>query len=74
MKQDNSATLARSGLHALIWQEDDLFVAKCVEVEIASQGKTEQQSLANLDEAIDLFFEDENIKVPQLTNLRIVSF
>jgi predicted RNase H-like HicB family nuclease len=65
--------LSKSGLHAIVWQEDDLFVAKCVEVELASQGKSEKEAINNLEEAMSLFFEDEKIKVPQLSNLRLIS-
>jgi predicted RNase H-like HicB family nuclease len=65
--------LSKSGLHAIVWQEDDLFVAKCVEVELASQGKSEKEAINNLEEAMSLFFEDEKIKVPQLLNLRLIS-
>lgn len=44
---------------ALVWKEDDLFVAKAVEVEIASQGVTKLEALKNLKEALELYFEDE---------------
>ena len=37
---------------AIVWQEDDWYVTKCHEVEVASQGKTKQ-------EALELYFEDE---------------
>lgn len=65
--------LSKSGLHAVLWQEADLFIAKCLEVEIASQGKSEKEAITNLEEAISLFFEDEQIEVPRLSNLRLVS-
>jgi len=34
-------------------------VARCVEVEVASQGRTVEKALANLREALELYFEDE---------------
>jgi len=37
---------------ALVWKEDSLYVAKSLEVEIASQGKTKIEALANLKEAL----------------------
>ena len=43
---------------ASVWQEGDLFVAQCREIEIASQGATEEEALANLQEAIELQFEE----------------
>ena len=30
---------------ASIWQEDEWFVAQCIEVDVASQGKTEDEAL-----------------------------
>ncbi|MCX5772682.1 MAG: type II toxin-antitoxin system HicB family antitoxin [Candidatus Hydrogenedentes bacterium] len=42
---------------ASIWKEDDGYVAQCIEIDIASQGDTEAEALANLREAVDLFFE-----------------
>lgn len=49
-------------LHAIIWKEDTLFVAKFLELELASQGKTKKEALTNLKEALDLYLEDEPLK------------
>jgi len=38
------------------WQEDEWFVAQCVEVDVASQGKTEDEALENLRDALELHF------------------
>jgi len=40
-----------------VWQEEDLFVAQCLEVDVASQGSTEEEAVANLREALELHFE-----------------
>ncbi|KKS97497.1 MAG: hypothetical protein UV73_C0008G0017 [Candidatus Gottesmanbacteria bacterium GW2011_GWA2_43_14] len=64
----------KSGLNILLWQEGKWFVAKCVEVEIASQGKTKKEALKNIEEALELYFEDEKISPPDpLTNLELHS-
>lgn len=42
---------------AATWQEGDWFVAQCIEVDVASQGETEEEALANLREALELYFE-----------------
>lgn len=47
--------------HALVWKENHLYVAKALELEIASQGQTRPEALKNLKEAIELYFEDENL-------------
>lgn len=46
-------------MSALVWKEGDLFVAKAIEVEVASQGETKKQALSNLKEALELYFENE---------------
>jgi predicted RNase H-like HicB family nuclease len=43
---------------ACISQEGRWFVAQCLEVDVASQGKSEDEAIDNLREAIELFFED----------------
>lgn len=42
---------------ATVWQEGDWHVAQCIEVDVISQGETEQEALRNLAEAIQLYFE-----------------
>lgn len=42
---------------AAVWREGHGFVAQCLEVDIASQGESEQEALANLKEALELHFE-----------------
>lgn len=42
---------------ASIWQEGNWFIAQCLEVDIASQGESEAEALANLTEALELYFE-----------------
>jgi predicted RNase H-like HicB family nuclease len=42
---------------ASVWHEDDWYVAQCLEVDVASQGETEEEALANLREALQLYFE-----------------
>lgn len=42
---------------AVVWQEGELFVAQCREFEIASQGRTKDEALDNLSEAIEVHFE-----------------
>jgi len=48
MKREFKASVSREG---------DRFVAQCLEVDVASQGPTEAQALANLEEALALHFE-----------------
>jgi predicted RNase H-like HicB family nuclease len=42
---------------AAVWHEGEWCVAQCLEVDVASQGESEEQALANLREALELHFE-----------------
>jgi predicted RNase H-like HicB family nuclease len=42
---------------ARVWREGRWFVSQCLEVDVASQGATEQEALENLREALELHFE-----------------
>jgi predicted RNase H-like HicB family nuclease len=43
---------------AVIQREEDMYVALCPELDIASQGTTIQEARSNLGEAIELFLEE----------------
>ena len=51
-------------LNTIVWKEDKIFVAKFLEVELASQGKTKEEAIKNLKEALTLYLEDEPKNVP----------
>ena len=59
-------------ISALVWKEGSLYVARSLEVEIASQGKTRKEALANLKEALELYFEKE-LPVPRLLSYKDLS-
>lgn len=64
-------------IHSVIWKEDKWYVAKALEVEVASQGETEKEALDNLKEALELYFEDQTkvelapVTRPKLQDLSI---
>ena len=43
---------------AVIHKEDKLFVAECPEIGTASQGKTIEEAIANLQEATEVYLEE----------------
>jgi predicted RNase H-like HicB family nuclease len=47
----------RSQLSASVWREGEWHVSQCLEVDVASQGETEEEGLTNLKEALELYFE-----------------
>ena len=40
-----------------VWREGDWYVSQCLQVDVASQGATEEEALQNLREALELYFE-----------------
>ena len=56
------------------WQEDDWWIAQCLEVDIASQGETEQEALDNLKEAIELHFEPPTATILPKTHTLEIEF
>lgn len=45
-------------LKNVVWKEGKFFVAQCLNVDVSSFGKTRKEALANLNEALELYFED----------------
>ena len=43
---------------AIIWQEYDVYVSKCPELEVPSSGDTPEEALLNLKEAVELYLEN----------------
>ena len=39
-----------------IWQEGEWYIAQCVQIDVASQGATEDEALENLRDALELHF------------------
>lgn len=49
---------------ATTWREGSWWVSQCLEVDVASQGETEEEALANLKEALELHFEEPRATRP----------
>lgn len=58
---------AKSGIPMkyVLTAEDGAFVARCLDPDIASDGDTEAKALANLHEALELYFEDNRRRSPR---------
>ena len=48
-----------------IHKEDEWYIAKCLENSVASHGKSIEEAMAYLKEALELYFEDEEIPVAE---------
>jgi predicted RNase H-like HicB family nuclease len=62
---------------AVITHEAPWYVARCLEVEVASQGETGDEALENLREALELYFEDtplpEGVEPPIIATVEIAA-
>jgi predicted RNase H-like HicB family nuclease len=43
---------------AAVHQEEDWYVAQCLEVDVASQGRSIPEALGNLAEAVELYLDE----------------
>lgn len=62
--------------HAIISKEEDWVVALCPELDVASEGKTIEEAMKNLKEAVELYLEGEDlgsilVREIQVKNLEI---
>jgi predicted RNase H-like HicB family nuclease len=57
---------APMNLTAAVHQEEDWYIAQCLEIEVASQGHTIEEALNNLREAVALYLSE----VPVCRRLR----
>jgi predicted RNase H-like HicB family nuclease len=58
-------------LNYVTWEEDGAFVAQCLNVDIASEGDTQDEAIANLKEALELYFEDATGQEPLVPPIRV---
>ena len=53
--------MKKINLKNVVWKEKKYFVAQCLNVDVSSFGKTKKEALINLNEALELYFEDTGI-------------
>ena len=57
----------------MVWKEGKYYVAQCLNVDVSSFGRTKKSALRNLEEALELYFEDEEVKnLPKVERPTIV--
>lgn len=54
-------------LRSVVWKEGKYHVAQCLQVDVSSFGRTKQEALANLEEALTLYFDGE--RKPNVTKV-----
>lgn len=50
----------RDAIHAVLYLDEDTYVAECLEVAVVTQGRTVDEVISNLQEATALHLEGEN--------------
>jgi predicted RNase H-like HicB family nuclease len=51
-------------INIIITEEDGYYIAKCVENGVCSQGKTIEEAILNVKEAVELYIEDFPLHKP----------
>ena len=57
---------------ARVTKEADVYVAQCLQVDVASDGRTEREALNNLREALELHFEPPVATIiPKISDIEV---
>ena len=59
-------------LHAVIWEEDGIYVVREVFTGVTTQGETIEEALENLKEAVELYLEEFPELREELEKVRFV--
>lgn len=46
-------------LKIVTWKEGNYYIAQCLDVDVSSFGKTKKEAILMLQEALELYFEDQ---------------
>jgi predicted RNase H-like HicB family nuclease len=55
----------------VVWKEDEYYVARCINVEVSSFGRTIEEAIQNLKEAVELYFDGGDKELPVINNVLI---
>lgn len=59
-------------IEVVIYREDDKWVAQAINVDVSSFGDTPEEARSAIQEALELYFEDEaTAEVPEVADTRI---
>ncbi|PKO87549.1 MAG: HicB family protein [Betaproteobacteria bacterium HGW-Betaproteobacteria-10] len=50
-------------LNYTVDSEDDVFIARCIELDITSDGLSKEEAVANLQEALDFYFSNPDTEL-----------
>ena len=69
----------KPNLISVVWKEGKYFVSQCLNVDVSSFGKTKKEAQRNLEEALELYFEDskqvriEKVEKPEIFTLSLAN-
>ena len=58
LKFDKSIKMNTIQINNAVWKEGEYYVAQCLNVDVSSFGDTKDEALSNLQEALELYFEE----------------
>lgn len=59
--------MRKINLKNIVWKEGKYYISQCLNVDVSSFGKTKKEAIKNLNEALELYFED--VKTPNLVEI-----
>lgn len=51
--------MSKVDLQSVVWKEGKYYVSQCLDVEVSSFGKTKKEAIKMLQDALELYFEDQ---------------
>lgn len=60
--------MSKINLKSVVWKENKYYISQCLEVDVSSFGKTKKEALDNLQDALELYFED--IPLPEKVEVK----
>lgn len=55
----------------VVWKEGKYYVSQCLNVNVSSFGDTIDEAVNNLKEAVELYFEGEDLVLPEIEKIFI---
>ena len=66
--------MRRLNLRTVVWKEGKHYVSQCLNVDVSSFGKTKKEALDNLQEALELYFDEpRSARVQKIERPEIIS-
>jgi predicted RNase H-like HicB family nuclease len=69
--------MSQFNLQSVVYREGEHYVAQCLNIDVSSFGDTEAEALTNLQEALELYFEDapasdaSSVEAPEVRTLTL---